>query len=569
LELPPRSLTLEVTGSDVARRKAKKYIECVMAQRVGDVVIDDDDDYFRDDCTIVIVPGECAGFVTGAHGSFLRSVEEEYGTIMFFVTLKGDEGRGRRSRREEQLAIFGEERGRRGAELKVMAAIENKLEGHLTDRMREVHCDADGFGTDVVKLRMDEMSWALGKKGATRKKLANASGAIVEYVGNFVHMAGDKYERERAREYLGWVMDQLKGECDIDTDHRDDVTVLHIPQDCVGYVTGIRRATLGRIEDELGTFMLFMDKREDAGKKPTAKLAIFGLRRNRRAAELKVMSTVEGKTPGYFTRDTREGEEDGEWGTDTYRFRGEELSYALGAQGTTKKKLARAAHCIIEYVGEFALLSGTLKERSCGMRYLKWLLKQRSGSVRLSELGVSRNKWDDLTQVSVPQETIPDLMGPRGSGLRAIEEDTGTFLFMARDDRSGDDVLIVCGHDATERRRAEYAVQAVVNDVRHGRHRRDNWGGGGDRWGGDSWGGGGRDRWDDGRSMSKYSRGDDGYGYGRDRDYGYGGYGGYGRDYDRDYDRDRHRGYSRDRRRSRSRSYDSYDSRDSRDRRRR
>ena len=240
---------------------------------------------------------------------------------------------------------------------------------------------------------------ALGKQGATRKKLARASGCLVEYVGNFVHMSGDKRQRETAREYLAWIMDQLDDICEIDTDNRDDVTVLHIPQDCVGYVTGIRRATLGRIEDEFGAFMMFMDKKEEARKGETAKLAIFGLQRSRAGAELKVKSTVEGKTPGWFTRDTRERKDKAEWGTDTYLFRGEELSYALGAQGSTKRKLARAANCLMEYVGEFAFICGTLEERSRGSRYLQWLLRQRSGTVRVDELGGSAKRWDDLSEV--------------------------------------------------------------------------------------------------------------------------------------------------------------------------
>lgn len=35
--------------------------------------------------------------------------------------------------------------------------------------------------TDLRRLKTDEISWALGRKGATRKKLASASGCIVEY----------------------------------------------------------------------------------------------------------------------------------------------------------------------------------------------------------------------------------------------------------------------------------------------------------------------------------------------------------------------------------------------------
>ena len=111
---------------------------------------------------------------------------------MFFICLKTDKSarRGRKGDDDEKLAIFGDRRGRRGSELKVMVAIEHRLPGHLTKHMRPGPTDEDEWGTDVKELKMEEMSWALGKKGATRKKLARASGAIVEYVGNFVHIAG-------------------------------------------------------------------------------------------------------------------------------------------------------------------------------------------------------------------------------------------------------------------------------------------------------------------------------------------------------------------------------------------
>ena len=86
------------------------------------------------------------------------------------------------------------------------------------------------------------------------------------------------------------------------------MTCLDIPQDCVGYVTGARRATLGRIEEEWGTLMFFMStnmrQREQGWNRDegSEKLAIFGDRRGRRGAELKCMSAVETKKPGYFTQ---------------------------------------------------------------------------------------------------------------------------------------------------------------------------------------------------------------------------------------------------------------------------
>ena len=478
VELPPRSLTLEITGGYEERRRAKKYVECVMAQRVGEVVLDETDPDFEEDCTVVQVPGDCVGFVTGTNGSFLRQVEQEYGTIMFFVHLKG--GRSKKGD-TEKLAIFGPWRGRRGAELKVMAAIESRVPELLTKDMEDHISDSEERGTDRRRLKMEEMSWALGKKGATRRKLARASGCIVEYVGNVAHMCGTRTERYYAGQYLSWIMEQLDGPVEIPTDDRDDVTVLHIPHDCVGYVTGLKRATLSRIEDEWGAFMLFMDRKDETVQKEFAKLAIFGLRRNRRGAELKVMSTVEGKTPGFFTKKTREGKESAEWGTDIYLFHGEELSYALGKEGSTKRKLAKAAACIIEYVGDFAYLSGTRAERSRGMRYLKWLLKQRSGAVRMDELGVSR-RLEDIDLMTIPKQTIPEVMGQKGCGLRSIEEETATFLFMARDE-DNQDALVICGATKACRRQAEHAIHAVVAQVQRGRRS----GGGGGGYGSRDW----------------------------------------------------------------------------------
>ena len=158
-------------------------------------------------------------------------------------------------------------------------------------------------------------------------------------------------------------------------------------------------------------------------------------------------------------------------------------------------------------------------------------------------------------------------------GLRSIEEDTGTFLFMARDEDMAD-VLVVCGADYENRRRAEHDVHLIVQDVKHGRRGRGAGGGGyGDDWDAPSWRGGGRDRRDDG-PYGKYRRDDD-----WDRGYGGGGYGGYGgRGYGGGYDRgygggygygDQRGGGGYGSRRSRSRSYDSRDSRDRYDRSRR
>ena len=76
---------------------------------------------------------------------------------------------------------------------------------------------------------------------------------------------------------------------------RDDLSVVDVPEDCVGYVMGRQGSALRGMEEEWGTLMFFAkvagsgDHNKGRG---TERLAIFGTRRSRRGAELKVMSAV-------------------------------------------------------------------------------------------------------------------------------------------------------------------------------------------------------------------------------------------------------------------------------------
>ena len=101
------------TGDATQRRRARDYVQFVTQQRIGPVHINLDDGG-RDDLTVVDVPEDCVGFVMGRGGNTLRSMEEEWGSLMFFAQVRepGQE-------EIEKLCIFGSVRSRRGAELKV------------------------------------------------------------------------------------------------------------------------------------------------------------------------------------------------------------------------------------------------------------------------------------------------------------------------------------------------------------------------------------------------------------------------------------------------------------------
>ncbi|CAK0832649.1 unnamed protein product, partial [Prorocentrum cordatum] len=467
IELFERDLILELRGSKMERRRAKKYAEGVMAQRTGPVTITED--YDDGDLTMLMVPQEAVGFVTGRAGNFLRSIEEEWKTLMFFCEVDGSKGRGREY---EKLAIFGDVRARRGAELKVLSAVETKVPGYL-DKIKDDVVNRDRgkdstgtWGTDTMVFQDDELSYALGKQGGTRKKLERSSGAIVQYVGSVAMFSGTKAERRRAKEYMKWLFEQLEGPVWVDGwEDRDDITVVEVPSDCIGYITGNRRATLGAMEEEWGTLMFFMNKAEDKGRGRggSEKLAIFGSERARRGSELKVMSGVETKSPGFFTRGIREKTSDRKgFDTDRIIFKDDELSYALGKEGATRKKLELASGAVLQYVGHVAFCAGDLKERKRCKEFINWLLAQRRGSVTIPD--VSRR--EDCTEMHVPENCKGWVTGNRGSELRRMEQETGTFMFMALDAR-GEERLLIFGSDPGTKTepRGRMAAERLVNEM--------------------------------------------------------------------------------------------------------
>jgi len=196
----------------------------------------------------------------------------------------------------ERLAIFGALRDRRGAELKVMAAIEMKQPFFFTrrDSALPLQDPQEGFSTDRLVIEEDDYSYALGKGGATRRKIARASGCIIEYIGRYAYLSGVKKERIRAREYLNWLFRQRVGPVEVDYANREDVTVLAVPKDCVGFVTGHKGTSLRLVEDNTGTFCFIEGGRDDPHRDPKP-LLIFGTAEARREAEEQLKQRIDLK----------------------------------------------------------------------------------------------------------------------------------------------------------------------------------------------------------------------------------------------------------------------------------
>ena len=379
---------------------------------------------------------------------------------------------------------------------------------------------AEREDVETIDVSDEDAAFVLGRGGSTKRKLARVSGARLELHDgkgrggkSVLEIAGDPASRERAKDYVKFVLTQRVGPVHIDpTMKRDDMSIVQVPEDCVGFVMGKGGQVLRSMEDEWGTLMFFAKNSANATSAASGPLrfggeilAIFGTRRGRRGAELKVMSAVEHKHKGTFMDETGalrvplsqpgDDEDDG-FDYDTFPFRGDEYSYALGSKGSTRKKLAAASGAIIEYVGQVAILAGLERERKQAREYLEWLMRQRTNE----PIDVDVDKRDDVTVVSAPRSAMGYITGHKGDSLRGIERDTNTFIFaagsgkkkqeteggddaMAEETKAGDgsEKILIFGDVESDRRRAKRVLEERIQQALRGDRRRDDRGGRRDR----------------------------------------------------------------------------------------
>ncbi|CAD7971197.1 unnamed protein product [Amoebophrya sp. A120] len=484
-------LTLRATGPKTAVKRAIKYARFLMAQRAGPVVVNKKE-HDEGDLTLLDVPNAAIGFVTGKGGNFLRAIEDEWNVLMFFAEYEGRTGM---QNSIETLAIFGaDRRNRRGAELKVLSAIESKVPNWFEDHKEDIlgrDVDGEDWRSGVMPFSDDsQLSFALGKNGATRRKLERASGCLLQYIGNIAIFTGDRVQRRTLRQYMKWLFAQLDGPVDVpDAADRDDCTMLKIPQDCVGYITGARRAALSTIEMDFGCLMFFTGSKND--KAEFEWLAIFGGESERKGAELKVKSSVESKSKGYYSSDLKQNKKDWDkpgFSTDIMYMADDDIGYCLGKGGSTRVKLANASGCHLQYIGQHALIAGSLERRRNCRDYIKWLLEQRDS--KNGKMDVDASGRDDINEFTVPHECIGWVTGKQGTELRKVEEQTKTFCFLARDPkRDGKERLLICGlqegsrNEIVGRMGAQKLVEDLVREKqtmdyresrRGGRDRRDS-----------------------------------------------------------------------------------------------
>lgn len=223
------------------------------------------------------VPGDLVPFVAGKQRGRLKEIEAVENVIIFFwrhplpkeVPAEGTEGAAADgSAAKVDIMILGiDARSRTRARLPLIRTVEAKAPGHVLDTDPQPYtCLEDVVATDILEFAEDSMGWLSGKQGANRRRIAAASGCVLEYFTHYAYLAGTGAERARARQYLAWLLVQRPdargaGEREIplpasEVDGRDDVTVVMLTPD---EKTSIVKE-LGNFEDETKTFMVFRRK---------------------------------------------------------------------------------------------------------------------------------------------------------------------------------------------------------------------------------------------------------------------------------------------------------------------
>lgn len=115
---------------------------------------------------------------------------------------------GEKENEMQDLVIFGEALARRRCELKLLASLEQKIPRYVSATVQEGLSDEE-YGTDIIRIQ-GEVSYAFGARGHTKRKLENASGCTIEYIGQFAYIFGQRALRRHAADYLAIVTRQCR-----------------------------------------------------------------------------------------------------------------------------------------------------------------------------------------------------------------------------------------------------------------------------------------------------------------------------------------------------------------------
>eukprot|EP00746_Dinoflagellata_sp_MGD_P047830 gnl/MRDRNA2_/MRDRNA2_21817_c0_seq1.p1 gnl/MRDRNA2_/MRDRNA2_21817_c0~~gnl/MRDRNA2_/MRDRNA2_21817_c0_seq1.p1 ORF type:complete len:430 (+),score=28.50 gnl/MRDRNA2_/MRDRNA2_21817_c0_seq1:3-1292(+) len=331
----------------------------------------------------------------------------------------------------------------------------------------------------VMQLPENRAGAVIGRGGHMKRRVQQISGAVLQYRSDQVFFYGSSTACERAYLYCQLILmtsDPSENKTEVTFDaNRSDVSMLTVPTRCIKHITGATSKQLREIETRWKTLMFF----GTFGQTSYERLAIFGARAGRRGAELQVMGLVEKYAPGFFLDkkgklfkpfDQPGDDNDDDWGYETKVLGTMEIPYVYGTKGVMRDKLATAANCIIEFVGNTAFFAGTSRARTLGRDYVTMLLLRRINELELDE----HLDRDDCVYLMLPRKTWIVLKEKRVpinfDDLGRIEHETETITISEEKDlhRSIKDkiTVMVCGHSRAFCREAKRRIANVGEKIR-------------------------------------------------------------------------------------------------------
>eukprot|EP00924_Labyrinthula_sp_SR-Ha-C_P008134 maker-scaffold_11-snap-gene-4.44-mRNA-1 protein AED:0.04 eAED:0.04 QI:59/1/1/1/0/0/3/117/494 len=293
------SNVLDITGGREEVWRGACLVSCLLQDREGCARLDLADDW--PPLTLIPVPPALDEEI--GSNRFLRDLESEFKVLLFHCkAYRGEDKILFEEPYKSVLCAFGTRRGRIGANLRLLSSfylrqqngsanlekiddyfakipLEDKLKSMKDEPMDKFdtrlgpmesgsYADgADNWGMDQLEISDEDYGYVLGKKGSTKKKLANASGALIEYFDKKCVVLGYAAQRSRAKEYLEWML-KTKHQIPItvQTDGRDDCIVLDVDSTAIGFIQGKRGQYKRDVESFTQTLIFMQDKNFDTEK---------------------------------------------------------------------------------------------------------------------------------------------------------------------------------------------------------------------------------------------------------------------------------------------------------------
>eukprot|EP00468_Gymnochlora_sp_CCMP2014_P007747 CAMPEP_0167746224 /NCGR_PEP_ID=MMETSP0110_2-20121227/3593_1 /TAXON_ID=629695 /ORGANISM="Gymnochlora sp., Strain CCMP2014" /LENGTH=537 /DNA_ID=CAMNT_0007630963 /DNA_START=174 /DNA_END=1783 /DNA_ORIENTATION=- len=305
-----------------------------------------------------------------------------------------------------------------------------------------------------------------GREGTTLRKIAFASQCdiLMAEEGKDICIAGEPENRDAAKHYIKALSMQREGKIRYnrqEVENRNDVTIMEIEDRHKGFIVGARGRTLRGVEAAAKSLMFFAQ----IDNEPSNNLFILSTNHlRRRAAELMILSMIDskhgvlGQAERPIVQVIREEEDKKQehcilnlrvlkrlnGDTDPPGFEIDYMhlppncvQYLMGAGGSTKRKVAFASGCVLEFFRRSAFIFGAKHGRDLCKFMIEGMISlqrnRRSNDSRIitnSSVSVDLSPITDYATIVIPDGIAGIAAGRGGASFRAVERITETYIFL-------------------------------------------------------------------------------------------------------------------------------------------